>query len=151
MINNKPDQTDYHILNMLQRDARISHKEIADAVHKSITAVNVRIRRLNEEGYIKSYKAILDNEKIGRSLTGFIKVNLERHTENTLTAFMHEVGKLEEITECYHLTGDFDFLLRVVINDMAAYSKVLMKKIANLPGIASFTSHFVIAEVKTDR
>jgi Lrp/AsnC family leucine-responsive transcriptional regulator len=148
MINNKLDQTDYRILDLLQQDAWISHKAIAHAVNKSATAVNVRIKKLNEEGFIKCYKAIVDKKKIGRNLTGFVKVNLEKHTEVSLSSFMTEVIKLEEVMECYHITGDFDFLLRISINDMEEYSNVLMKKIANLPGIENFTSHFVIAEVK---
>jgi len=150
MINKKLDETDHQILNLLQKDARISHKEIAHQVHKSVTAVHVRVMRLLEEGYIKSYTVLVDEKKIGRGLTGFVEVRLEKHTETTLTTFMQAVIKLDEVMECYHLTGDYDFLLRVAIHDMNEYSQVLMKKLSNLPGIENFTSHFAMKEVKRE-
>ncbi len=148
MINNKLDETDRRILTLLQSDSRISHKEISHQVHKSVTAIHVRVKRLVEEGYIKTYTVIVDNTKIGRGLTGFVEVNLEKHTESSLTTFMQEVVKLDEVMECYHLTGAYDFLLRVAIDDMNEYSEVLLKKLSNLPGIENFTSHFVMTNVK---
>ncbi len=148
MINNKLDETDRRILILLQSDSRISHKEISHQVNKSVTAVHVRVKRLAEEGYIKTYTAIVDNGKVGRGLTGFVEVRMEKHTESSLRAFMQEVVKLDEVMECYHLTGAYDFLLRGAINDMNEYSEVLLKKLSNLPGIENFTSHFVMTEVK---
>ncbi|WP_428329693.1 Lrp/AsnC family transcriptional regulator [Mucilaginibacter sp.] len=148
MINNQLDDTDRRILNLLQSDSRISYKEIAHKVHKSVTAVHVRVKRLLDDGYIKSFTVIVDNKKIGRGLTGFVEVSLEKHTEKSLLDFMQEVVKLDEVMACYHLTGAYDFLLRVAINDMAEYSQVLLKKLSNLPGIENFTSHFVMNEVK---
>jgi Lrp/AsnC family leucine-responsive transcriptional regulator len=148
MINNKLDETDRRILNLMQTDSRISHKEIAYKTHKSVTAIHVRIKRLLEEGYIKRFTVIVDNKKIKRGLIGFVEVSLEKHTEISLMSFMEEVVKLGEVMECYHLTGAYDFLLRVAINDMNEYSQVLLKKLSNLPGIENFTSHFVMNEVK---
>jgi Lrp/AsnC family leucine-responsive transcriptional regulator len=148
MINNQLDDTDRRILNLLQCDSRISHKEIAHKVHKSVTAVHVRVRRLVNDGYIKSFTVIVDPRKIGRGLTGFVEVSLQKHTEKSLLDFMQEVVKLDEVMACYHLTGAYDFLLQVAINDMNEYSQVLLKKLSNLPGIENFTSHFVMNEVK---
>ena len=145
-----PDPTDLQILAILQKDARASHKEIGYKVHKSITAIHNRVRRLEEQGYIHRYAAILDPKKIGRGLTGYIEVALEKHTEATLTAFMQEAVKLEEVMECYHMTGAYDFLLRIAIRDMDEYSQVLMKKLSKLPGIENFTSLFVMSEVKNE-
>ena len=145
-----PDATDLEILRLLQKDARLSHKELGNQVNKSITSVHNRVRRLEELGYINRYAAILDPRKIGRGLIGYIEVVLEKHTEASLTAFMQEAIKLDEVMECYHLSGAYDFLLRIAIKDMDEYSHVLMKKLSNLPGIENFTSLFVMTEVKNE-
>ncbi|MBD1385905.1 Lrp/AsnC ligand binding domain-containing protein [Mucilaginibacter rigui] len=89
---------------------------------------------------IKRFSAILDPKLIDRGLIGYVQVNVERHTEESLTAFMEEAAKLEEIMECYHMTGAIDFLLRIAIKDMDEYSRVLVKKLGNLPGVRQFTS-----------
>jgi DNA-binding Lrp family transcriptional regulator len=144
------DETDNEILRLLQQDARQSHKELAHKVNKSITPIHIRVRRLQELGYIKRFTAIVDAKKIGRGLVGYIQVQLVKHTEESLTAFMQEAVKLEEVMECYHMTGTFDFLLRIVIHDMDEYSTLLMNKLAKLPGVGMFTSYWVMSEVKNE-
>jgi Lrp/AsnC family leucine-responsive transcriptional regulator len=142
------DQTDLEILKLLQQDARLSHKEIGHQVHKSITPIHARINRLQEEGYIKSFTAILDPKKIGRGLIGYIQVQLDKHSAESLTMFMEEVVKLVEVMECYHMTGAFDFLLRIAIKDIDEYNTLLMTKLANLPGVGNMQSFFVMSEAK---
>jgi DNA-binding Lrp family transcriptional regulator len=142
------DETDIGLLNLLQADALLSHKQLADKLHKSVTPIHLRVRRLKEEGYIKRYAAIVDPKKIEMGLIGYIQVQLVKHSEESLTAFMNEVVQLAEVMECYHMTGAFDFLLRIAIRDMDAYNKLLMKKLANLPGVSMMQSFFVMSEVK---
>ena len=146
----RPDETDIKILALLQADARLSHKELGSRVNKSITSIHNRVRRLEEQGFIQRYATILNPVKLGRGLIGYIEVVLEKHTEESLTAFMEAVSTLKEVMECYHLSGRYDFLLRVTIADMNEYSEVLMKKLSNLPGIQNFTSLFVLSEVKQE-
>jgi len=148
MINNQPDETDIGILSLLQEDARLTHKELAHRLHKSITPIHIRVKRLQDEGYIRRYTALVDPKKIGRGLVGYIQVQLVKHSEESLTTFMTEVVKLAEVMECYHMTGAFDFLLRIAIKDMDEYNKLLMKKLANLPGVGMMQSFFVMSEAK---
>lgn len=148
MIKNELDSTDRQIISLLQRDSSVPHKEIGRHVHKSPTAIHTRIKRLLEQGYIKAFAAVVDYTKMGRGLTGFVSVTMEKHTEQILVAFMAEVNKFDEVVECYHITGAYDFLIRVAIRDMNEYNDVLLKKLANLPGIESITSQFVLSSVK---
>ena len=147
-MNNNLDQTDIGILNLLQQDARLSHKELAHQLHKTVTPIHVRVRRLQEDGYIKRYAAIVDPKKIGRDLIAYTQVQLKEHSQKTLLAFSAEVIKLTEVMECYHMTGAFDFLLRIAIRDMNEYNDVLMKKLSNLPDVGMMQSFFVMSEAK---
>ena len=148
MTNNQLDDIDIGILKLLQEDSRLTHKEIAHRLHKTITPIHIRIKRLQDEGYIKRFTAILDPKKIGKGLIGYIQVQLVKHSEESLTIFMQEAVKLGEVMECYHMTGAFDFLLRIAIKDMDEYNKLLMKKLANLPGVGMMQSFFVMSEAK---
>jgi Lrp/AsnC family leucine-responsive transcriptional regulator len=148
MINNKPDETDIGILSLLQEDARLTHKELAHRLHKGMTPIHIRVKRLQDEGYIRKYTAIIDPKKVGRGLIGYVQVQLVRHSEESITSFMKEAVKLAEVMECYHMTGSFDFLLRIAIKDMDEYNTLLMKKLANLPGVGMMQSFFVMSEAK---
>jgi DNA-binding Lrp family transcriptional regulator len=147
-MENKLDKTDLGILNLLQQDSRLTHKEIAFRLHKTITPIHARVKRLQEEGYIKRYTAIIDHKKIGRSLIAFTQVQLKEHSQERLMAFMNEAVKLPEVMECYHMTGSFDFLLRIAIRDMDEYNLVLMKKLSMLPDVGTMQSLFVMSEAK---
>ncbi|HEY4325181.1 MAG TPA: Lrp/AsnC family transcriptional regulator [Mucilaginibacter sp.] len=147
-MENKLDKTDVGILNLLQEDSRLTHKELAVRLHKTITPIHARVRRLQEEGYIKRYTAIIDHKKIGRSLIAFTQVQLKEHSQERLMAFMSEAVKLPEVMECYHMTGSFDFLLRIAIKDMDEYNLVLMKKLSMLPDVGTMQSLFVMSEAK---
>ena len=146
----KLDKFDIGILNALQKDCRISCKKIGAQVGLSETPVQVRIQHMHEDGYIKRFTAILDAGKVGYGLIGYVQAKLIEHTEESLTNFMNEAVKLEEVKECYHMSGAYDFLMRVVISDMAEYSKILMKKLAKLPGKPHFESFFVMSEGKCE-
>jgi Lrp/AsnC family leucine-responsive transcriptional regulator len=146
----KLDQTDIGILNALQQDCRISNRKLGVQLNKSETPIQIRIQNLQEQGYIKKFAAIVEPRMVGRNLIGYVQVNVEKHTEENLLAFMQEAAKLDEIMECYHMTGAIDFLLRIAINDMEEYSRVLVKKLGNLPGVRQFESFFVLSEVKCE-
>jgi Lrp/AsnC family leucine-responsive transcriptional regulator len=146
----KLDRTDIGILNALQKDCRISNKKLGLMLNKTQSPIQQRIQQMKGQGLIKRFSAILDPKQIDRGLIGYVQVNVERHTEESLTAFMEEAAKLEEIMECYHMTGAIDFLLRIAIKDMDEYSRVLVKKLGNLPGVRQFTSFFVLSEIKSE-
>jgi Lrp/AsnC family leucine-responsive transcriptional regulator len=146
----KLDKFDIGILNALQNDCRISCKKIGIQVGLSETPVQVRIQHMYEDGYIKHFTAILDGKKIGYGLIGYVQAKLIEHTEESLTNFMTEAIKLDEVRECYHMSGAYDFLIRVVIKDMDEYSHFLLKKLAKLPGKPHFESFFVMSEGKRE-
>ena len=150
MINHQLDQTDIGILELLQKDARLTHKEIAHRLHKTVTPIHLRVRKLQEEGFIKRYAAIIDPKKIGRGLIAYTQVQVKQHSQESLMAFQTEVVKLNEVMECYHMTGAFDFLLRIAIADMDEYNQVLMKKLSRLPDVGNLQSLFVMSEAKNE-
>jgi Lrp/AsnC family leucine-responsive transcriptional regulator len=144
------DQTDMGILQLLQQDARLTHKELAHRLHKSVTPIHIRVRRLQEQGYIKRYTAILDAAKIGRGMIAYTQVQIKEHSQERLMAFQQEVVKINEVMECYHMTGAFDFLLRIAISDMNEYNDVLMNKLSKLPDVGMMQSFFVMSETKNE-
>lgn len=150
MINNVLDEIDMGILNLLQKDSRIFHKDIAIKMHKSITAIHTRIRRMEAEGYIKRYTVIVDHKKINRGLIAYTHVTIKKHSQQHLSAFQAEVLKLKEVLECCHMTGKFDFLLRIAIRDMDEYNEVLMTKLSSLPHVGKMQSFFVMSETKNE-
>jgi Lrp/AsnC family leucine-responsive transcriptional regulator len=150
MLNNKLDKEDLMILEMLQEDARITHKQIGNRLHKSVTPIHVRVKRLEEEGYIKKYVAIVDPVKVGRGLIAYTQVQLKEHSQLALTSFQQEVIKLPEVLECCHMSGIFDFLLRIAISDMNAYNELLMTKLSKLPDVGNMQSFFVLSSAKQE-
>lgn len=144
------DNTDIRILDLLQHDARITTKEMADKLGLTITPVSVRIRKLEEAGYIKRYVALLDKEKIEKNLIAYVSIQLKEHSQDPLRSFEKAGVKLSEVMELYRLTGQFDFLLKVAVRDMQEYNSFLMDKLAKLPNIGSVQSNFVLFEGKTE-
>lgn len=150
MLNNQLDKEDMHILNLLQQDGHMTHKEIACRLHKSVTPIHVRVKRLEEEGYIKRYVAIVDAVKIGCGLISYTHVLLKEHSQQALSAFQDAAVNLPEVLECYHMTGNFDFLLRIAIRDMNAYNELLMSKLSKLPDVGNIQSFFVLSAAKQE-
>ena len=150
MIMTELDPTDIAILNLLQKDALLTNKEIAYQINKSIATIHERIRRLKEQGYIIRCVAILDRKKINKSLIAFSQVLLNDHAASTLNAFEKEVAKFPEVMECFQMTGTFDFILRIATSDMDAYHSFYRNKLATLPNITTVQSFFVLSETKSD-
>jgi DNA-binding Lrp family transcriptional regulator len=144
------DLIDIEILKLLQKDATLTNKEIAYTLRKSIGTVHERIRKLKDQGYIKRIVAILDRNKINKSLIAFSQVLLKDHTSETLYAFEHEVAKFSEVMEFFQMTGAFDFILRIATSDMEAYHLFLRNKLATLPNISTVHSFFVLSETKSE-
>ena len=150
MANINLDTTDIEILKLLQQDASLTNKEISFKLRKSIATIHERIRRLKEQGYIKCIVAILDRKKINRNLIAFSQVLLNDHAADTLFQFELEVAKFPEVMECFQMTGNFDFLLRIATSDMEAYHNFYRNKLATLPNITTVQSFFVLSETKSD-
>jgi DNA-binding Lrp family transcriptional regulator len=142
------DATDVLILQLLQHDARLTNKEIADKTGKSVTPIYERIRRLEAEGVIEKYIALLNKDKIGRSLIAYTNVQLKEHSKSMLKAFEKAIVQIEEVMECMHLTGTHDYLLKIAVADMHEYHDFLTNKLAALPNIGTVQSGFVLNEVK---
>lgn len=142
------DTIDRSILQMLQEDAFLTTKEIAERVHMSTTPVFERVKRLEREGVITRYVALLDRRKVGLPMLAFCDVSLKEHNRDYLIRFEQEVMELPEVVECHHITGAFDYLLKIVVQDMDAYQQFLKNKLASLENIGHVQSHFVMTEVK---
>ena len=150
MIGKELDTTDIAILRLLQHNAELSHREIAGKVHKAVATIHERIKKLKELGYIKRTVAILDRKKINRNLIAFSQVLLNDHTHETLGTFEREVAKFPEVMECFQMTGNFDFILRIATSDMDAYHDFYRNKLSLLPNITTVQSFFVLSETKSD-
>lgn len=147
----KLDAIDREILKILENDAKTVAKAIAEQLGLTKTPVYERIKRLEKEGYIKNYVAILDTEKIAQSITVFSFVSLEAQKGSFMDDFLEKVGKFKEVTECYVVGGEFDFLLKVTVKSLDAYYDFAKTRIASLPNIGAVKSAFVLNEVKNSQ
>lgn len=142
------DKTDRQILEILQEDAKINIKVLADQLKLTKTPVYERIRRLEETGWIKSYVAVLDSQKLAHKMVVFCSVSLENQKLEAIEAFGNAVSSIPEVLECYLLGGAKDFILKVVVKDLADYHKFSSGILAALPNVAQINSSFVLNEVK---
>jgi Lrp/AsnC family leucine-responsive transcriptional regulator len=142
------DATDLRILRLLQINSKLTNKEIAEEVGLTITPVYERIKRLEENGFIRHYRAELDRHLLGFEMIAFCNVSLKEHNRNYLDEFEKAVEELHEVVECYHIAGMFDYLLKVVITDMPAYHSFIIDKLAALDNIGNVQSMFVMKEIK---
>lgn len=144
----KLDEKDHDILRALQDNARLSNKELASKVHLSTTPTFERVRRLERLGFIKQYATILDAAKLNRGFAVFCSIKLRRLNSEMADAFTAMVKQIPEVTECYNISGSFDYLLRIQSLDMQSYQKLLLNVIGRHENIASIESTFVMEEVK---
>ena len=142
------DETDVQILNLLQNDGRITNAELAKRVGLSPPSVLQRVRALEKAGLIRNYVAILEPERLGLRITAIVMIGLSLHQEQPIERFRRAIQEIPEITECYHVSGDFDFLLKVVVRDMRAYEVFLREKLSKIKGIGKITTNFVLATNK---
>ena len=143
------DSTDKLILALLQNDGKITYKEVASQLNLTTTPVYERIKRLEREGYIKSYKAILDRKKIGLNLLAFCNISLKEHQAAYLVQFEKDIKDFNEVIACYHIAGMYDYLIKISVEDMDVYQYFIANKLANIKNIARVQSSFVMTEVKS--
>jgi Lrp/AsnC family leucine-responsive transcriptional regulator len=146
----KFDKTDAEILNMLQRNAKLTNKEIASELNLTTTPVYERIKRLEKDGLINRYVAIVDQKRVGLPLTAFCHVSLKSISGNSMEEFEQNIEGVSEINECHYIAGAFDYLLKIIIADMPSFQIFLKEKIATLPNIRQVQSSFVMTTVKED-
>lgn len=142
------DKTDKKLLELLQNDSKQTNKELSNKLGLSVTAVYERIKKLEKEGFISGYTAIINKQKIDRNFVAFCHVKLLQHSRDFVVSFEREVNNLEEVLECYHISGDYDYLLKVIVKDMVSFREFMVKKLTNINHIGSTHSMFVINEVK---
>ncbi|WP_339647988.1 Lrp/AsnC family transcriptional regulator [uncultured Salegentibacter sp.] len=145
----KLDQKDLHILKHLQQDSKMTNKEISNKLKLSVTAVFERIKRLEREGVISKYVALVSPDKVEKNFMVFCQIKLIQHSRSYLTKFESEVTKLTEVLECYHVSGEYDYILKVIVKDMEAYREFMVTKLTNLDHIGSTQSTFIISPVKS--
>ena len=144
----KLDKFDRQILKALQTDGRISNKELASAVRLSESACLRRVRALEQSGLIAGYVAVLDQKELGLSGTAFVHIALRREDQSELAAFEQAVERIPEIQECYLMTGEFDYLLRLVVSDMADFERLHNDALTRLPGVSRVNSSLAIQTVR---
>ena len=142
------DIIDFELLRMLQKDAKLTIKEIAIRVNLSPTPVYERIKRLEKEGLIEKYIAIVNAEKAGKNLTVFCNIILKEHTKEIVNKFVRDIVSLKEVVECYNISGDYDFLLKIVTKDMKHYQFFVINELGSVKNIGSVHSTFVIGVIK---
>jgi Lrp/AsnC family leucine-responsive transcriptional regulator len=133
---------------LLQKNSKLTNKALSTHLSLSVTAVYERIKKLEKTGIIKGYVALLSKEKLEQSFVAFCHVKLIQHTQDNVKQFEKEVIKIDEVLECYHLSGDYDYLLKVHVKDMESYRNFMIEKLTNLNHIGSTHSMFMINEVK---
>ena len=141
------DTIDQQILENLQNDARLSNVDLARTVGLSPSPCLRRVARLQKTGVIRGYATLLDAEAVGLPVSVFVNVTLEKQIEPALETFEMEIRAHREVMECYLMTGDADYLLRVVTSDLAAYERFLLNHLTRIPGVASIKSSFALKQV----
>lgn len=144
----KLDPYDRRILALLQQNARTATKEIAAELGLSVTPTYERIKRLERQGFIKQYVALVDSHLVGKQLTVMATVSLKEHSREYLNRFVEQISPLPEVMECYYVAGSFDYIVKVMVSNMEAYQHFLVNKLAAIENIGHVQSYFVMTEVK---
>lgn len=142
------DEIDRKIIAAVQNDGRITTHELAARVGLSPSPCARRVRALEDSGIIKGYTAIIDQTKVGLPISAFASIKLERQHEADLDRFAHAVARWPEVADCYLMTGQRDYLLRIVVRDLEAYERFLKEKLTRLDGVASIETSFALGQVK---
>ena len=145
------DRIDLRLLSLLQQDGRATNADIAAQVNLSPSACLRRIQRLEAAGVIQGYAALVDPKRVGLGLQAFVRVQLEKHGQQGLDRFIEGVQDWDEVVACHALTGDMDYLLQVVVQDLEHFSRFLLDKLINATGVADVNSSFVLRTVKQTR
>ncbi len=142
------DPTDRRILDILQKQGRISNADLSERVHLSPSACHRRVQRLEEEGFIAGYVALLDPRRMGHVTTVFVEITLTAQANELLTAFEAAVARVPEVLECHLMAGSADYLLKVVAADTEDFARIHRRSLAGLPGVRGMQSSFVLRTVR---
>ena len=142
------DSTDRKILHILQEDAKITNTALAAKFKLTATPVYERVKKMEQSGVISKYVALLDQKKVNKNLIIFISISLKNHARSYLTKFKETIDLYDEITECYHIAGNYDFLLKAQLKDMEAYQKFILSKLSVDENIGQVQSSFVLSKNK---
>jgi Lrp/AsnC family transcriptional regulator, leucine-responsive regulatory protein len=144
-----PDATDLNILRLLQANSQLTIKELAAAINLSITPVHDRIRKLEREGYIERYVALLNRKKLGKSLVVYCNVTLDKQRKESFEEFNKAIARLPEVLECSVVSGTFDYLLKVVADNVESYNTFYQQNLSVLESVSHISSFFVMSEIKS--
>ena len=142
------DAKDMAILQLLQQNARVTVKEIADKIHLSTTPIHERIKRMEASGVIKQYATLVDHTKVKKSLIAICYVSLKEHSKTAGTKFVKSIMQMPDVVECYTISGEFDFMLKVMTEDMNAYHDFHVNKLSNIDNMGHVQSVFVMGVIK---
>jgi DNA-binding Lrp family transcriptional regulator len=143
------DEIDIAILQILQAEARVSNAELARRINLSPPTTLMRVRRLDEGGYINGYAALLNRRQMGYDMLCFVSVSLQLHDIEQVTGFRDIVGQMPEVLECHHVTGDYDYLLKIVAHNTQDLENFLLRKLTPISGVARIHTSLVLNEVKS--
>jgi len=144
------DKTDLQILRILQENGRVTNLQLSVEIGLSPAPTLERVRKLENAGYIKSYHALVDEEKLGLGIKTFIQISLDFNHKNTIQTFIEEIKNIKEITECHHVTGQCDFLLKVYVRDIKSYEKLIMEKISRISVVKTFQTMMIMSTNKKE-
>lgn len=144
----KLDNTDLQILEYLQQDSKMTNKEISVRLGLSVTAIYERIKKMEREAVISGYVALVSPNKVKRGFMVLCQIRLSQHTKDFLSRFENQVSKLSEVLECYHVSGEYDYILKVLVEDMEAYREFMVNKLTRLEHIGNTQSTFIISKIK---
>jgi Lrp/AsnC family leucine-responsive transcriptional regulator len=142
------DLTDRRILELLQENSQFTMKEIASRINLSVTPVHDRIRKLEREGFIDKYVCLLNRRKLGKALVVYCNVTLDKQKRESFEDFNQAIVNMPEVLECSVVSGNFDYMLKVVVEDGEAYNQFYQHKLSALKSVLHISSYFVISEIK---
>ena len=141
------DETDRRILRVLQKDGRITHADLSERVNLSPSACHRRVQRLEEDGFIAAFVALLDARKLGRPTTVYVEITLISQAEDVLDAFEREVARVPDLLECHLMAGSADYLLKIMVEDTEDFARIHRQHLSRLPGVRQMQSSFALRTV----
>ncbi len=144
------DKIDLNILKIMQENGRITNLQLSQNIGLSPAPTLERVRKLEQLGYIKSYHALVDEEKLGLGIKTFIQVSLDFHQNDTIQVFLEEIQAIKEITECHHVTGQCDFVLKAYVKDIKTYEQLIMQKISKIRVVKTFQTMMIMSTNKKE-
>lgn len=144
------DAIDLRILSALQADGRLTNQELADQVGLSPSPCLRRVRRLERDGFIRTYRGVLDREAVGLGLTVFVDIKVEKHSRDNATALQEALAAMPEVVACHMVSGTADFIVEIVVSNLKAYERLLTEKLLTLPMVGDIRSNFALSRVKSD-